>query len=211
MATTDAEIETGGIMRMSQLAVVATMSLMIACSTTTRTTTEPEVRTKGSSLVQYEGPEVRAELNHRWASTHLGDELLVLKLTLVGTGGQSVMVEGDSVTLRTPEGRTLPMIDQREFERLEGRLRVPMDRLDAWGPPSARFTAFEQPCDQWFVAPQASFADRWSLLVGSGRWCSGPAVFHVPMGVQPGRWVLVIDLEESSARIPFVLEEDPDR
>lgn len=31
-------------------------------------------------------------------------------------------------------------------------------------------------------------------------------VFAVPNGVQPGRWRLIIDLEESRADIPFELE-----
>ena len=36
-------------------------------------------------------------------------------------------------------------------------------------------------------------------------WCSGPLVFAVADGVQPGRWVLLIDLEGSDVRIPFTL------
>jgi len=38
--------------------------------------------------------------------------------------------------------------------------------------------------------------------------CWGPLVFQVPGGVQPGRWRLVIELEESTADIPFELEVD---
>ncbi len=38
--------------------------------------------------------------------------------------------------------------------------------------------------------------------------CWGPLVFNVTGGVQPGRWRLVIELEESTADIPFHLEVD---
>ena len=38
------------------------------------------------------------------------------------------------------------------------------------------------------------------------RW--GPLVFHVSGGIQPGRWRLVIELEESAPDIPFELELD---
>ncbi len=34
----------------------------------------------------------------------------------------------------------------------------------------------------------------------------GPLIFSVPGGVQPGRWRLVIELEESRPDIPFVIE-----
>jgi hypothetical protein len=46
------------------------------------------------------------------------------------------------------------------------------------------------------------------LPLSSSQICSGPLVFKVPGGVQPGRWRLIIELQESRADIPFTLELD---
>jgi len=46
------------------------------------------------------------------------------------------------------------------------------------------------------------------MQIGRNEECSGPLVFSVPGGVQPGRWRLVIDLEESRVDLPFELELD---
>jgi len=44
--------------------------------------------------------------------------------------------------------------------------------------------------------------------VNTFQLCSGPLVFRVSGGIQPGRWRLIIELEESRVDIPFVLESD---
>ncbi len=65
-----------------------------------------------------------------------------------------------------------------------------------------------RPCDRWFlVEPGMKFAHDEVYLSIFGL-CLGPVVFRVPGGIQPGRWRLVIELEESTANIPFVLEVD---
>jgi len=38
--------------------------------------------------------------------------------------------------------------------------------------------------------------------------CSGPLVFKVPGGIQPGRWRLIIEQEESRVDVPFELEAE---
>jgi hypothetical protein len=169
--------------------------------------TDPEVTPHGRDVVWYEGPELRAELDFGWAARHLGDEWLVLRLGLTTAGNASPVVERQGIRVLTPRGHSLPMVDQEEFRRVWGKLRMTLDRIDAWGPPTGRFLRFEDPCGQWFIAPPSSFADRARLRVLPGRWCAGPLVFNVPGGVQPGGWVLTMELEESRPRIPFALEE----
>jgi hypothetical protein len=43
--------------------------------------------------------------------------------------------------------------------------------------------------------------------VTPGYFCSGPLIFAVPDGVQPGHWVLIIGLEGGDVQIPFTLGE----
>ena len=192
-----------------QLRRVLTLTLiagLAACSSASKAP-PPEVTQEGRYIVWYDGPELRAELAYRWAATHLGEDLLLVKLTVTAGGGSAPLVERDSVRVRTPDGHTLALMDQREFRRVFGRLRMPLQRIDAWGPPTGRFGGFREPCGQWFLAPPGAFFDRSSIRLNLNRWCSGPLVFQVPIGVQPGRWVLLIDVEEGEVRVPFELAE----
>jgi len=153
-------------------------------------------------MVWYRGPEIEAELDYRWADGHLGDEWLILKLSLLGAGAT---VERHGIRVRTPDGHTIPLLDQEEFRRIQGKLRIALDRSYAWEPPTGRFAGSREPCGQWFLVPPGLFIASPTLFLASTRVCTGPLVFQVPIGVQPGPWVLMIDLEESDVRIPFVL------
>ena len=44
------------------------------------------------------------------------------------------------------------------------------------------------------------------VTVNDRRACQGKLFFYIPGGVQPGRYVLGIDLQEDEIRIPFTLE-----
>jgi hypothetical protein len=160
------------------------------------------VTQKGPYLVWYRGIEIQAELDYRWADGHLGDEWLVLKLSLLGAGSR---VDHDDIRVRTPDSHTIPLLEQKEFRRVYGALRIALDRSYAWEPPTGRFAGSREPCGQWFLVPPGQFLASPTLYLASTRVCTGPLVFQVPIGVQPGRWLLTIDLEESDARIPFVL------
>jgi hypothetical protein len=166
---------------------------------------------KGKYVVWYDGPELKAELIYRWANDHLGDEWLVLKLSITSDHRSASEVSRSSITIRTPDGRTLPLMDQKAFREIYPEVRVALERIDAWGPPVRRLDSFNWRCEFWFLAPPFSTGNRESLRLNPGSWCNGPLVFRPPAGVQPGRWVLVIDLEESQARIPFELEADGKR
>jgi hypothetical protein len=177
------------------------LAVTLACATSDTDRTS-EVTQRGTYTVWYRGPEIDAELGYRWADGHLGDEWLILKLSLVGTGTR---VERRSIRIRTPDAHTLPLLDQREFRRTYGKLRIGLDRSYAWELPTGSFAGSREPCGQWFLVPPGQFLATSALFLSSARVCTGPLVFQVPIGVQPGRWVLMIDLEESDVRIPFVL------
>lgn len=188
-------------MRSLTMSVLVCLAATLACSTADTDRT-PEVTQRGTYIVWYQGPEIQAELDYRWADRNLGDEWLILRLSLTGPG---TSVERQSIRIRTPDGHTLPLLDQLEFRRVYGKLRVGLDRSYAWEPPTGRFAGSREPCGQWFLVPPGQFLATSTLFLSSARVCTGPLVFQVPIGVQPGRWVLTIDLEESDARIPFML------
>ena len=88
-----------------------------------------------------------------------------------------------------------------------GKLRLELIQANAWSPPSSRFMATRQLCAAWFVTPPDAPQPRSNSIHPSrSQVCFGPLLFEVPNGIQPGRWVLIIDLEESQPRVPFTLE-----
>ena len=95
-------------MNRSRTLLVILAATLAACSTSVPTDT-PGVTQSARYVMQYDGPELRAELVFRWASLHLGEEHLLLKLSLSAPGGASPVVEAENIRMRTPDGRELPM------------------------------------------------------------------------------------------------------
>jgi hypothetical protein len=187
--------------------VLASAAVVLMCAGIS-SADPPGVTQKGRYVIAYDGPDLKAELIYRWASSHLGDGWLLLKLSMSSAYHGATTVERSSVTVRTPDGRQLPLIDQKTFRGIFPQLRSALETTDAWGPPARRLESSLRPCEFWYLTPPFSTNDRSTMRVFPGQWCSGPLVFRPPAGVQPGRWVLVIDLEESQVRIPFELEDN---
>ena len=61
-------------------------------------------------------------------------------------------------------------------------------------------------CGWFFIHPSRGLS-RVVIYIHPQSDCYGPLVFQVLGGVQPGRWVVMVDLEEENIRIPFLLEE----
>jgi hypothetical protein len=167
---------------------------------------EPVIKQSNRTRVYYRGIELEAELDYYWADRHLGDEYLILKLSMAGIG-PSTTVDGKAIRVRTPNGYRIPLPDQEEFLQIYPTLRVTLDAARAWVGPTGKFAGSLSPCGYWFIQPRGTTNFGRYLSVTPLRVCYGPLVFQVPIGVQPGRWVLEIDLQESDVRIPFVLGE----
>lgn len=189
------------------LSCVLVIGLCGACASTS-TTPEPEITQEGRTLVRYQGSELAAFVSSRYAQSNLGDEWLVLLVSLSGGRTAATTVARTRISLRGPDGTRYPLPSQQSFREsysaLYGALRSPeiVDLDPGW------FGGVREPCGRWFFAgPWESFAYD-EIVVTPFRVCSGPLVFRIPGGVQPGRWVLEIDLDESKARIPFVLQQE---
>jgi len=191
-------------MRFHRLLTPVLVTGLCACSSAPPSTT-PELTQRAEHVVGYEGPEIQARLEYWWTDDYLSKPHLMLKLSLIVDGTRSTVVERDAITVRNPDGHTFVLVDPQEFQRLYPELLSAPNQIDAWGPPPENFSGIRTSCDRWFLSSPGDFRDQASLTVIPGRWCSGPLVFAVPDGVQPGRWVLIIDLEESDVRMPFTL------
>jgi hypothetical protein len=156
--------------------------------------------------VWYTGSELRAELEYRWAARHPGDEWLVLHLAVAGASGGPVAVSRDAISVQTPRGATIGLATQEQLRRVHQSLRMALTSYDAWQPYSHRFDRSLRPCGEWLFSPPPSLDFTETVYPSRQRFCTGPLLFQVPGGAQPGRWHLVIELEESTPRIPFDIE-----
>ena len=119
-----------------------------------------------------------------------------------------VQVSRENVGLITPGGYTVDLPTRTEFRQVSGSLRMALERTNAWQPPSSRFVGSIAPCGEWFFSPPGSQNHREIVSPSGFQYCTGPLIFQLPGGVQPGRHVLTIHLEESTVKIPFVLGEE---
>jgi hypothetical protein len=160
--------------------------------------------------VLHEGPEVAAILVHPSGKRSLGEEWLTLAIEITAIRGSGpIIVRRDDITVRTPSGRRLKPVSQNEFRSNYPRLQIPVERTLANLPLLDRYKlSRDVPCNRWFFAPPPGTITFDEIPLSSSQICSGPLIFKVPGGVQPGRWRLIIDLQESRADIPFNLELD---
>jgi len=159
--------------------------------------------------VLYEGPELVAVLGYLGAQHSLGDEWLILTAELTSPrGGRPTVIDRSAISIRTPDGRRLTLTSEDEYRRRYARLRIPIERALRVLPLLYRYEQDRMPCGRWFFTEQTGEIAYDEITVSAFQACSGPLLFEVPGGVQPGRWRLVIELEESRADIPFVLEAE---
>jgi hypothetical protein len=139
----------------------------------------------------------------------LGAEHLVLEVQLGGRSTSGVLyLDRSAISLQTPDRRLLPMMTQPEFLDDYGQLASAAMRVEfqSQGPPDTR--VMETPCVDWYFRRPTDGLAVDHLTITPFKPCWGPLFFHVPGGVQPGRWELHIRLEESKAEIPFIVERD---
>jgi hypothetical protein len=166
---------------------------------------ESNVSREGNWRIWYTSSDLRAELDFHWADRHPGDEWLLLKLSVAGGLSGVTSVNRTGVRLQAPDGSIFGLPTQAEFLGVRGSMQVAFQQENIWGPPASRFTGSLERIEDWFFSPSGALPYRETIHPSSFQYCSGPLVFHVPGGVQPGGWMLIIDTAENRAEIPFVL------
>lgn len=162
------------------------------------------VTQRGDHPFIYDGPELEAILGTHETTRSLGENWLVLAVYLrANSGAGSLSIERKAISAMTPDGHRLPLITQDEFRAAYSRIHTRVRRAEFSSPTAGSPTAPLQTCDRWFFAEIGEGFATDELYLTSFMQCAGPLVFSVPQGVQPGRWRLVIELEESRVDIPF--------
>ena len=187
------------------LLVVALISL-VGCSSA-KPTDDPGVDRMGKYILMQKGPETEVVVGYRYAQNSLGSDWLLLEVAMTSPPKQTAVIQREKVSVRTPAGATIPLATQREFNQAFGTLQsilraadVVRDPMDYW-PPRKSTCAI-----RFFVEPGTAVSFD-EVTVNDFRACQGRFLFNIPGGVQAGRYVFSIDLEESEVRIPFTLED----
>lgn len=189
--------------------VVVSIVAVLILTAASVTAQDVEVSKEGKWRIWYTAPDLRAELDYHWADKHLGDEWMILKLSVAGgRSGGVATVARENVHLRAPDGTVVDLPTEPEFRKVRGSMSMAFRQENIWGPAASRFTGSMRQLEEWFYNPQGKTYHRETIHPSSFQYCSGPLVFQVPGGVQPGNWKLIIDLEEIRVEIPFVLGEN---
>ena len=193
---------------MSKTLVTALCLVVVTgCISAPVPSSSPGTQIISRNSVLYEGPELAATVSYLQGKKSVAEEWLVLAVELTNPRGAGpVDLHRDDISIRTPDGRRIELVDKQDYFKNYARLQIPVDRTLDYLPLLYLYQPSRAPCGRWFLeaAPQRISFDEINL--SSARTCSGPLVFKVPDGVQPGRWRLVFELEESRPDIPFVID-----
>ncbi len=138
--------------------------------------------------------------------------LLDLGMTL-RDGVKDFTLTRDRVSLETPDGKTIPLATQSEYQEAGG-LRALNTQANAirdsinYFPPSAHGA-----CRIGFFADLSSRAMAYDQVeLSSQRACVGRVYFHLPAKVAYGQHWLNVQLRDSLVRVPFrILTKDEEK
>ena len=169
--------------------------------------TEPVIDRPGRYIVRYRDTVIEVVLDTRFAAKNLGEEWLILSAAMSGMTGGATKVRRDLTSLRTPDGRTIPMPTYREFNAAYNEL-APAARRAALASDPLDFTrGGRRDClIDFFPLPGSGRSSNTALNVTKNELCVGKLYFPVGNGVQPGNWKLIIEFEETEAVVPFTLD-----
>ena len=166
---------------------------------------KPSVTQVGRTQVRTVGADLEGVLSYKFADANLGDEWLIVDVALTGQRAESIEVKLSDVSVRTPDGRRIPLPTQKEFINAYPQLQSMLRRAAVASEPLEATRGGKNPCDLNFLRLPGTGSTRDAIWVNQRELCVGMLAFPVAGGIQPGRWKLIIELEESSLEIPFDL------
>ena len=165
-----------------------------------------------AEIMTIEGNFVRAAYNnegyailgYRLANYSPGEEWMLLEFgTTLRDGMPFYKLTRDSVSLETPDGKTIPMPTLQEYragntQALQAREKVQRDSINYFPPGASRA------CRIGFFSDLDERPMSWDEVeLSPQRACLGRLFFKVPGGIQYGQHWLNVKFANSLVRVPF--------
>ena len=201
-------------MKLSGLLAVAVLGLVASgCGSVTpampNPITEPIVDQPGRYIVRYRDLVIEVVVETKYATNNIAEDWLILNVALSGMTGAATKVDRNLISVRTPDGRTIPMPTYREFNAAYTELASAARRAALTSDPLDFTRGGRRDCQiDFFPLPGSGRSSRTALNVTKNDLCVGMLYFPIRGGVQPGRWKLILEFVETEAVVPFILEVD---
>jgi hypothetical protein len=201
-------------MQLSGLLMVAFLGLLApGCGSVTpampNPITEPVVDQPGRDIIRYRDRVIEVVVESGFAANNMAEDWLILNVALSGMTGGATKVDRRLISIRTPDGRTIPLPSYKEFNAAYDELASAARRAALTSQPLGFTRGGRRACAIDFMPlPGSGVAANKAVNVTKNDLCVGMLYFPVRGGVQPGRWKLILDFEETQAVVPFVLETD---
>ncbi len=161
----------------------------------------PGATEPGATTVIYRGPKIQVAVNDRYDRYHPGGKWLLLDTEMATVGG-TISIPRSAVAVRTPAGEVVPLASQRQFEAGYPQLTSAIiladfhrAKLDYFLPERPRaMDLFRLHGVGWVLL---------SIVLDPFHNSYGRLYFHLPNGVQRGRYELLIGLPKSEVAVPF--------
>jgi hypothetical protein len=188
--------------------VLGTALLLGGCASSATHSSRPGVTQIGKTMTRSVGPDLEAILGYQFANSSLGEEWLVVDLALTGLRSEAVEVRQEAIRIVTPDGRRIQLPTQQEFLTAYPEIQSFMRRAAIASQPLEATRGGKRPCALDFLrVPESGYTTRTAIWINDRELCVGMLAFPVRGGIQPGRWRLVIEFEESELEVPFALGE----
>lgn len=199
-----------------QLAVVVLGLLSLSCGSITpampNPITEPVVDQPGRNMIRYRDRVIEVVVETGFAANNMAEDWLILNVGLSGMTGGATEVDRRLISVRTPDGRTIPLPSYKEFNAAYDELASAARRAAIAGQPLDFTRGGRRACVINFMPlPGSGVPANMAVNVSKNDLCVGMLYFPIRGGVQPGRWKLVLEFEETKAVVPFILETDRSR
>jgi hypothetical protein len=167
---------------------------------------KPGVAQIGRTQVKTVGADLEGVVSYKFANANLGDEWLIISLAVGGLRGEAVEIRQEAISVRAPDGRSIALPTQEEFIEAYPEIQSTLRRAAIASEPLEATRGGRQPCELAFQRIPGAGSTQKSVWVTDRQLCVGMLSFPVRGGVQPGRWKLSIEFEESIFEIPFDIE-----
>jgi len=157
-------------------------------------------------MTRYRSPLVEVLVDYKFANVSVGDDWIILNVAITSSDSQAIEVRSDSVSVRTPDGRKIPLPTYPDFIDAYPEIQSSARRAALASDPLDFTHAGRRTCDLGFQPLPGTVTALESVYVNVRKICQGLLFFPVQGGIQPGRWEFIIEFEEFDARVPFEIE-----